>query len=108
VPGLPLLAPFDVDRIRAVRRATIEARKQFAAELAERDAQPRFARDTPVRAARRDGVGVPADSQSGPAKAARTILPPTDAEILERYRMRRWWLDRYSLDEIRELAACLR
>jgi hypothetical protein len=43
---------------------------------------------------------------TAPRKAARS-LPPTDADILERYRMRRWWLDRYSLDEIRELAACL-
>lgn len=33
----------------------------------------------------------------------------TDEEaVRERYRMRRWWLDRYTLDEIRELAECLR
>lgn len=85
----------------------MQARKRYAAELAERDAQTRFARHTPVRAARLDTAGVPADRQRGPAKAARITLPRTDAEILERYRIRRWWLDRYSLDEIRELAARL-
>ena len=38
-------------------------------------------------------------------------LPPApvevDAEALERARMRRWWLDRFTLDEIREMGAGL-
>lgn len=45
-----------------------------------------------------------------PAKLGRprTRFPSEHETTLERYRMRRWWLERYTLDEIRELAEGLR
>jgi hypothetical protein len=65
-----------------VKRSTLEERKRFAEQLAARDAPAKIGRP-------------------------RTRVVTDEQTAQERYRMRRWWLDRYSLDEIRELAECL-
>jgi hypothetical protein len=74
-----------------VNRATLHERKRFARELAEHD-----------RAQARDSAAawLPPDPVLLDEEAA--------AAALEAARMRRWWLERYTLEEIRELGACLR
>jgi hypothetical protein len=67
-----------------VNRATLLERKRFARELAALDA-----------AAGVEWVPPAADQR------AESVLE----DGLVRARMRRWWLERYTLEEIRELAA---
>lgn len=91
-----------------MKSATLQERKRFAAELAERD--------TAADAARRARLEAACDEDIEQVELVEKLIdepmPPMrteeelDAELL-RYRMRSWWLDRYTLDEIRELAGCL-
>lgn len=101
-----------------MKSATIQARKRFAADLADRDAT-RFAGDTTGKGGGSTTVEcVPSGSPEAPRKAARTSSRRRKLDLMRlsdridtpehRYRMRRWWLDRYTLDEIRELAEGLR
>lgn len=99
-----------------MKRETLLERKRFAAELAERDRVGRLGRRSQGHSsdvAGRGQLGATPSVERLPGRPSNVVakpepLPPTDAEILERYRMRRWWLDRYSLDEIRALAEGLR
>lgn len=92
-----------------MKRSTLEERKRFAEQLAERDETLRregahaSAKSSRVATAR----ALPPERPSFVVEKPEVVLAPTDAELLARYRMRRWWLDRYTLDEIRELAECL-
>lgn len=97
-----------------MRRETLLERKQFAADLAERDAQT--ARERAEREARIAAACVearPPERQvelvvsliEQPDRYRRRTASDVDAALA--YKMRRWWLDRYTLDEIRELAVGL-
>jgi hypothetical protein len=94
--------------VAAVKSATIQARKRFAAELAQRDEALRARRSSAVGqlVAGETPESLPSCSERPSIVVEKT--EPLDADVLQAYRMRRWWLDRYTLDEIRELAGCLR
>jgi len=89
-----------------MRRETLLERKRFAADLAQRDRERVLSGavlSAPVgsgrrlrRSAERPSIVV--------SKPEALVSKPTDDDVLRAYRMRRWWLDNYTLDEIRQLS----